>query len=150
MPNTYTQLIYHIVFSTKNRQRTLPDGHRDELYRYIWGINQNRNCHLYRIGGIDDHIHILTAIPTTISLADFIREVKTGSSRWLKAKATEFPRFDGWQDGYGAFTVSFREKDAIIEYIKGQAQHHRTESYLDEYRRMLVENGIEYDERYLA
>ena len=149
MPNTYTQLLYHVVFSTKNRQRTLTDGHREHLYRYIWGIHNNLTCHLYRIGGIDDHIHILTAMPTTLSLSDFVKEVKTGSSRWLKEQA-ESTRFEGWQDGYGTFTVTFAGKDALIEYIKGQAEHHRTESLLDEYRRLLCENGISFDERYLA
>ena len=93
MPNTYTQLLYHVVFSTKKRQRTLPDGHRESLYRSIWGIHHNHNCHLYRIGGIDDHVHLLTALPTVLSLADFVKEVKTGSSRWLIDLA-EFCRFD--------------------------------------------------------
>ena len=87
MPNTYTQLLFHVVFSTKNRERTLPDDHRELLYRYIWGIHKNLNCHMYRIGGIDDHVHILTATPTTLSLADYVKEVKTGSSRWLKEQA---------------------------------------------------------------
>ena len=149
MPNTYTQLLYHVVFSTKNRQRTLPDGHRENLYRYIWGVHKNFKCHLYRIGGVDDHVHILTAIPTTLALADYVKEVKASSSRWLKEQ-TEFPRFEGWQDGYGAFTVTFAGKDPLIEYIKCQAEHHRTESLLDEYRRLLRENGIAFDERYLA
>ena len=67
MPNTYTQLMVHVVFSTKNRERTLPDAHRDDLYRYFWGIHNNLGCHLYRIGGMDDHIHILTGMPTTLS-----------------------------------------------------------------------------------
>ena len=149
MPNTYTQLLFHVVFSTKNRERTLCHGHRELLYRYIWGIQKNLNCHLYRIGGIDDHVHILSAIPTTLSLADYVKEVKTGSSRWLKEQA-EFRRFEGWQDGYAAFTASFLGKDSLIEYIKGQTEHHRTESLLDEYRRLLRENGVLYDERYLA
>ena len=149
MPNTYSQLLFHVVFSTKNRERMLPDGHRELLYRYIWGIHKNLNCHLYRIGGIDDHVHILTAISTTLSLASYVKEVKTGSSCWLKEQA-EFRRFEGWQDGYGAFTVSFPGKDSIIEYIKSQAEHHRTESLLDEYRRLLRENGVPYDERYLT
>jgi REP element-mobilizing transposase RayT len=149
MPNTYTQLLYHIVFSTKNRQRTLPDAHREELYRYIWGIHNYMRCHLFRIGGMDDHVHIFSSLPTTISLADYVKEIKTGSSRWLKDRK-EFPRFEGWQDGYGAFTVSFCHKDALIDYIKGQAEHHRTESLLDEYRRLLTESGISFDERYLT
>ena len=67
MPNTYTQLLFHIVFSTENRERTLTDGKRDALYKYIWGIHSNLNCHLYRIGGVDDHVHILTALPTTLA-----------------------------------------------------------------------------------
>ena len=149
MPNTYTQLLFHVVFSTKDRQRTLPDSLRELLYRYIWGIHKNLNCHLYRIGGIDDHVHILTATATTVSLADYVKEVKTGSSHWLKEQA-EFRRFEGWQDGYGAFTVAFARKDSLIEYIKGQAEYHRTESLMDEYRRMLRENGVAYDEQYLA
>ena len=149
MPNTYTQLLFHVVFSTKNRQRTLPDGCQELLYRYIWGIHKNLNCHPYRIGGVDDHVLILTAIPTTLPLADYVKEVKTGSSRWLKEQA-ELRRFEGWQDGYGAFTVTFTGKDSLIEYIKGQPEHHRTESLLDEYRRLLRENGVSYDERYLA
>jgi putative transposase len=149
MSNTYTQLLFHVVYSTKNRQRTLSHGPRETLYRYIWGIHKNLDCHLYRIGGTDDHVHILTATTTTLSLADFVKEVKTGSSRWLKQQP-EFPRFEGWQDGYGAFTVSFAEKDAIVEYIKRQEEHHRRESLLDEYRRLLAEHGVPYDERYLA
>jgi putative transposase len=67
MPNTYTQLLFHVVFSTKNRERTLPDGKRDALYKYIWGIHGNLNCHLYRIGGVDDHVHILTGLSTTLA-----------------------------------------------------------------------------------
>lgn len=149
MPNTYTQLLFHVVFSTKNRQRTLPDEHRVSLFRYVWGIQKNLNCHLYRIGGADDHVHIATAIPTTMSLAEYVKEIKTGSSRWLKTQA-EFRRFEGWQDGYGAFTVSFAAKDSLIEYIKGQAEHHRTESWLDEYRRLLRESRVPYDEQYLT
>lgn len=149
VPNTYTQLMFHVVFSTKNRQRTLPDEHRETLYRYIWGIHKNLNCHLHRIGGIDDHVHILTGMPTTLSLAEYIREVKTGSSCWLKDQK-EFPRFDGWQDGYGAFTAAYSARDAIIDYIKSQPEHHRAESLLDEYRRLLRENGVAYEERYLA
>ena len=149
MSNTYTQLLFHVVFSTKGRQRTLPDGHRELLYRYIWGIHKNLNCHLYRIGAIDDHVHVLTAMPTTLALADYVKEVKAGSSRWLKEQE-EFRRFEGWQDGYGAFTATFAEKDSLIEYIKGQAERHRTQSLLDEYRRLLRENGVPYDERYLA
>jgi hypothetical protein len=109
-----------------------------------------RGCGFSRVsGGIDDHVHILTATARTLSYADYVKEMKTGSSRWLKEQA-EFGRFEGWQDGYGAFTVAFAGKDSLIEYIKGQAEHRRTESLLDEFWRLLRENGASYDERYLA
>jgi REP element-mobilizing transposase RayT len=97
MPNTYTQLMFHVVFSTKDRERTLTDGHRDALYMYILGIHNNLSCHLYRIGGVNDHVHILTGLPTTLSLAKYIQEIKAGSSHWLKSQA-EFPRFESWQE----------------------------------------------------
>ncbi len=148
MPNTYTQLLFHFVFAAKNRERTLPDAHREELYRYIWGIHQNLKCHLYRIGGIDDHVHILTSLPTTLSPADYIKEVKTGSSRWLKSQK-EFPRFEAWQDGYSVFSVSYDDKGELVEYIKNQVEHHRKESFVDEYKRLLAMSGVEFDERYL-
>jgi REP element-mobilizing transposase RayT len=147
MSNTYTQLLFHVVFSTKNRERTLTDGKRDALYKYIGGIHSNLNWH-HRIGGVEDHVHILTGLSTTLAIAKYAREIP-GSSHWLKSQP-DFPRFESWQDGYGAFTASFREKDNLIEYIKGQVDHHRRETFLDEYRRMLAENGIVFDERYLA
>jgi putative transposase len=149
MPNTYTQLLFHVVFSTKSRERTLTHGHRDKLYKYIWGIHAGLNCHLYRIGGVDDHVHILTATPTTLAIAKYVQEIKASSSHWLKGQL-EFPRFESWQDGYAAFTVSYREKDGLIGYIKGREEHHRRETYMDEYRRLLSEHGIAFDERYLA
>lgn len=149
MANTYTQLLYHIVFSTKNRQLALDTAHRQALFKYIWGIHKNLDCHLYRIGGVDDHIHILTHMPTTLCIADYVREIKTGSTHWIKEQKC-FPLFEGWQDGYGAFTASFREKDDLIEYIKGQAEHQRRESYIEEYRRLLREAGIMFDEKYLV
>jgi putative transposase len=149
MPNTYTQLMFHVVFSTKDRERTLSDGDREKLYKYIWGIHAGLKCHLYRIGGVDDHVHILAGIPTTLAIAKYVQEIKAGSSHWLKNQF-DFPRFESWQDGYAAFTVSYREKDGLIEYIKRQEEHHRSESLPDEYRRLLTEHGITFDERYLV
>ncbi len=149
MANTYTQLLYHIVFSTKNRVMALDPSRRQELYQYIWGIHKNHHCHLYRIGGVEDYVHLLTHMPTTLCIADFVREIKTGSSKWIKEQAI-FPDFNGWQDGYGAFTESYRNKDELIEYIKRQEEYHRQESYIEEYRRLLREAGIVFDERYLS
>ena len=148
MANTYTQIYYHIVFSTKNRVRCIGKDHRDPLYGYIWGIHKNLKCHLYRIGGVEDHVHILTSIHPTLSLSKYIEEVKTGSTNWIRRERV-IPDWPGWQDGYGAFTAANHDKDAIIEYIKGQEEHHRTVSFREEYEAMLKRAGVEYDPKYL-
>ncbi len=148
MPNTFTQIFYHVVFSTKDRRRVLAEARREELYRYIWGIHRNLSCKLHRIGGVEDHVHILVSIPTTLSLADYLKEVKTGSSKWIKEENV-FSDFTGWQDGYGAFTVSLEHKETLIEYIRTQPEHHRTVSFQDEYKQLLREAGIAFDEKYL-
>ena len=122
--------------------------HREDLFRYIWGIVKNRHSHLYRVNGVEDHVHILTSLHPTMNLADFVKEIKTGTSLWIKEKSV-FPSFSHWQDGYGAFTHSTGEIDALIEYIKGQAEHHRRTTFAEEYRKLLVEAGIEFDERYI-
>ena len=146
--STYTQILYQIVFSTKNREQTLSKNNRDELYKYIWGVLKNKNCHLYRIGGITDHIHIVTSLHPTIALASLIKDIKLASSDHIKTHQL-FPEFNGWQVGYGAFTYSFKDKDKLIEYVKNQEEHHATKSYIEELIELLKEHGIEYDERYL-
>ena len=146
--STHTAISYHIVFSTKDRTPALTHDRRNDLFRYIWGIIQNRRGHLYRINGVDDHLHILTSLHPTVCLADFIKEIKAGSTHWIKENAV-FKRFSHWQEGYGAFTCSQSEIAGLIEYIKGQEQHHRKVNFADEYRKLLMEAGIEFDERYL-
>jgi len=145
---TYTQIIYHIVFSTKNRSRTLASDNREALCRYIWGVIKEKNSHLYRIGGTDDHIHILSSLHPSEPLANFVRDIKTASSNWMK-KRDVFRSFSSWQEGYGAFTHSLGEQDRLIEYIKNQELHHRTVSFGDELRGLLREAGIHFDEKYL-
>ena len=146
--STYTHILYHVVFATKNRRRTLDKSRRDDLFRYIWGIVKNRDCHLYRIGGVEDHVHILTSLHPTVALADLIKDIKVASSKWIK-EGNVFPEFESWQEGYAALTHSLPEKDRLIEYIKGQEEHHRSVVFLDEYREMLRKAGMELDERYL-
>lgn len=145
---TYTQIIYHIVFSTKHRARVLTLNRRDDLFRYIWGIIKNKQGHLYRIGGVEDHVHILSSLHPTVALADFVKAIKVASAVWIKEERV-FPEFGHWQDGYGAFTHSIREKEALIDYIKGQEEHHRHESFVDEYKRLLTEAGVTFDEKHL-
>ena len=148
MSNTYCQIYLHTVFSTKNRKPVLDAERREDLFRYIWGIHNNIRCKLHRIGGVEDHVHMLASLPTTISIADYMQDVKANSSKWLREGGV-FGGFAGWQDGYGAFTVSAEHRDAVIDYIKHQPEHHRKESFQDEYKRLLDAAGIEYDERYL-
>lgn len=145
--STYTQILYHIVFSTKNRETTLIDDKREELYRFIWGFIRNRKCLLHRINGMNDHLHLLVTLRPDICVSDFVHDLKTSSTLWIK-KENQFPRFKGWQAGYGAFTYATRDKDLIINYIKQQQEHHKHKSFEEEYRALLKEEGIEFDEKY--
>jgi REP element-mobilizing transposase RayT len=145
--SSYRQIIYHIVIRTKYSQKTLSLDENDKLFKYIWGIIKNKNCHLYRINGMQEHIHILLSLHPSIALADLVRDLKTASSIWLK-NSTSFPYFKGWADGYAALTYSYRDKNKLINYIKGQQAHHQNECFEDEYRSLLTEHGIEIDERY--
>ena len=124
MANTYTQILYHVVFSTKERKRAINETREDDLYKYLWGIHKNLKCHLYRIGGVKDHIHILTSLHPTVALSKYIETTKTSSTDWIRREKV-YGSWPGWQDGYGAFTVSWPERDDIIEYIKRQNEHHQ-------------------------
>ena len=146
--STYTQILYQIVFSTKYRERTLIKADRTELFKDIWGILKNKKCHLYRVNGVEDHIHIVTSIHPTIAIANLVKDIKLGSTSFIKEKKL-FPAFNGWQDGYSAFTYHIELKDHLIEYVKNQEAHHATKTYKDELRALLKEHGIEFDEKYL-
>lgn len=146
--STYTQILYQIVFSTKDRHQTLIESGQEILYRYIWGILEKQNCHLYRINGVEDHIHILTHLHPSVALAELVKDIKVASSGFIKQENI-FPLFTGWQEGYGGFTYSISAKDNLIEYIKNQKEHHKKVSFRDEYISLLKEHGIAFDEKYL-
>ena len=145
--SSYRQILYHIVFRTKSSSRSLNLDNSNELYAYIMGYIKNKNCFIYQINGMEDHIHILSDLHPSIALADYIRDMKTSTSIWLKASG-KFPEFVGWASGYAALTYAWRDKDKIINYIKNQRIHHKQEIFLDEYRRLLVEHNIRIDEKY--
>ncbi|MCB9313140.1 MAG: IS200/IS605 family transposase [Lewinellaceae bacterium] len=145
---TYTQIIYQIVFSTYSRAPVLKPEKRQLLFKYIWGILENKKCHLYQINGVEDHIHIATHLHPQVSLSSLVKDIKIGSSIFIKEKQL-FPDFTKWQDGYGAFTYSIREKESLIEYIKQQESHHKKITFKEELISLLTEHGVEYDERYL-
>ena len=146
--SSYRQILYQIVFATKNREETIATAHCEELYKYIWGIINEKKCKLYRINGVEDHIHIACDLHPTIALADYVKDIKIASSLWLK-ESGKFEMFRGWGDGYGAFTYFIKEKDRLIEYIKNQKEHHKKFDFITEYKELLVEHDIEFDERYL-
>ncbi|MDP4266144.1 MAG: IS200/IS605 family transposase [Bacteroidota bacterium] len=145
---SYRQSYHHNIFGTKNHKQSIPNEYCEELYKYIWRIIKNKNCKLYRINGWKDHIHIFSDLHPSISLADFIKEIKTSTSVWLKSNSN-FPDFDGWAEGYGSFTISHNDRNRIINYIKGQKEHHKKESFKDEYKRILKEFGIDFDDKYI-
>ena len=146
--NTYTQILYQIVFCIKNRERTLTKENRIKLYKFIWGLLQNKNCHLYWVNGVEDHIHIVTGLHPSISVAEIVKDIKVGSSVYIKEEKI-FENFTGWQTGYGAFTYSIKEKGNLIEYIKNQEEHHATKSFREEFIDFLKEHQIVFDEKYL-
>jgi len=145
--SSFTQLLYHIVFSTKSREPVLHAQGREQLFRYIWGILKNKQCVLYRINAVEDHLHVLTHIHQTLAVADVVKDIKVASSLMIKEEAL-FQGFTGWQAGYGCFTVSESAKERVGNYIKNQQEHHAKVSFADEYRAILKENGAEFDERY--
>jgi putative transposase len=146
--STYTQLLYHFIFSTHKRTPALTEKGRPELFAHIYGLLKNKECHLYRINGMEDHIHIFTHIHPTIPVAKLIKDIKLASTDMIK-KNHLFEDFGGWQKGYGAFSINYSSKDNLIEYIKGQQEHHKTVDFLDEYKKILEENGIKFDPKYL-
>ena len=144
---SYTQFLYHIVFRTKRSIPAIFERSERELYAYILGYTRNKKAKLYRIGGMPDHIHMLIDIPPTIAVAEFMRGLKESTSKWLKGNPS-FPTFIGWGESYAAFTYSLDSKNVIIEYIKNQKEHHNRISFVEEYRRILVDNGITPNDKY--
>jgi putative transposase len=145
--SAYRQLLYHIVFRTYDSQPTIKQEHADQLYAYITGIIKNKNSHLYRINGVENHIHILTDVHPSVALADFVKDIKVSTSIWMK-NCGLFPLFNGWAEGYGSFTCSYMDMGEIIDYIKIQQEHHKKKTFEEEYRKLLMESGIKIDERY--
>tara|TARA_R100001143_G_C3361009_1_gene135770 strand:- start:11081 stop:11524 length:444 start_codon:yes stop_codon:yes gene_type:complete len=140
--NSYTQLLYHIIFGTKYRRPTLIKSDRLILYKYISGLLKKKRCHLYRINGVEDHIHILTHVHPTIPLSTLVKDIKLASHSFIKQQGI-LPGFKGWQKGYGAFTVHNNDKHRVIAYIKNQEAHHGRITWDEEMGKLYEEHGIE-------
>lgn len=148
MPSTYTNLLYHIVFSTKHRQPFIEPELQSELYPYLGGAIRDEGGILLERGGIADHLHLLVKLPATVALSNFVRGIKSNSSGWIHKRPEFNPAF-AWQTGYAAFTVSKSQVPTISAYIQNQEQHHRTQSFKTELVALLEKNDVEFDERYL-
>ena len=138
----YRQILYHIVFRTKYNRKAITLDHSEKLYRYIWGIIKNKNSRLFQINGMEDHIHILSDLHPSVSLADFVRDIKVASSKWMKSEGN-FPEFVGWAKSYCALTYAYKEKSILMNYIKNQREHHKKESFKAEVDHLFQEFGIE-------
>ena len=147
MANTYTSLTYHVVFSTKNREPWLTPPICERLWPFLGGIARENGMKALEIGGVADHVHVLISIPPTVPASKAVQLLKGGSSHWLKSEFSNLSAF-AWQDGYGAFTVSESQVEAVRAYIRQQAEHHRTRTFAEEYRSFLERHHVEFDERY--
>ena len=148
MANTYTNLFFHIVFSTKERKQFLTKEVRDELYLYISGIAKAKNFQIPIMNGTDDHIHILTILKPDISISKAVQYIKSGSSKWIHERFPKLKIFS-WQEGYGAFTVSMSQVEKTKKYILNQENHHKKMDFIEEYRKLMKINNIKFDEKYL-
>ena len=147
--STYTQIIYQIVFAPKYRHRVMIDRRKRQLlYKYIWGVLKNNHCIAYEINGVEDHIHIATHIHPTVSLSSLVKDIKVSSSLWIK-KNNVFPNFNGWAIGYGAFTYTIKEKDALVNYIRNQEKHHMIKAFDEEYKELLKKHKVDFDPKFI-
>ena len=148
MPQSLSQDILHIIFSTKHREPLIVGDLRPRLHAYLATVGRDNGSEVYRVGGVADHVHILATLPRTLTQADLSEAIKKHSSRWVKEIDPKSAGF-AWQRGYGAFSVSFEDIDELIKYIEGQEEHHRTVTFQEEYRDFLKKYGIQFDERYV-
>lgn len=145
MPHTYCTNLIHVVFSTKERENLVPADLQQSLYAYIFGIAKNLRIEILALGGTENHIHILIALPAKQSLSYAIRDLKANSSRWMSEKQNKF----SWQEGFGAFSVSTSNAQSVKNYIRNQAEHHKSRNFEEEFLLLLKKSGINYDAKYV-
>ena len=149
MPQSLVMVYLHIVFSTKNRHPYLDDKDlQQKLFGYMAGICQNLECSALKIGGVENHVHLLTRHCKILAISDFMRDLKRSSSTWLKTQKASLASFH-WQSGYGAFSISPSHVEELKAYIVNQEKHHQKISFKDEFRQLCKKYGVEVDERYV-
>lgn len=148
MAGKHISLLVHFVWSTANREPWITSTWEDDLYRFIGGILRKKKAKLLEAGGVSDHIHLFTSLPSTMSIAEVVNVLKANSSRWIHEEFRTRRGF-AWQEGYGAFSVSRSAEQSVMTYIRNQKAHHRRRDFKSEYIKLLDRHGIEYDERYI-
>lgn len=149
MPQSLSKIIIHVIFSTRDREPWLDRDVRPRMHGYLATICRELNAEAFLVGGVLDHVHLVTTLPRTLSLAELVEVVKKTSSRWIKALDPKYRGFY-WQRGYGAFSVSPSQLEDVLKYVETQEEHHRTRSFQDEYREFLGKHAIHFDERYVG
>lgn len=148
MAHAFTKLLYHLVWSTKERRPFIDEKLKERLFPYMGGIVRDLHGSAVIVGGTADHVHILARLPQTIALSDVVRDIKANSSGWVHGEWREHQEF-AWQTGYAAFTVSASNQDQVFKYVERQEEHHRKRSFEDEFLALLQRHGIEYDPRFV-
>jgi putative transposase len=148
MPESLSKVIVHIIFSTKDREPWLESNVRPRMHGYLATICRDLGADFVRVGGVADHVHIVTTLPRTLSQAQSIEKIKKLSSKWIKTVGVRYRGFF-WQRGYGAFSVTPSRVDELLRYVESQQEHHRTRTFQEEYRELLRRHGVDFDERYV-
>jgi putative transposase len=148
MAHSYVSALFHCVFSTKERQKFIHEDLQERLWPYLGGIARENKMRALAIGGVEDHVHLLLSMPSTIPIAKAMQLIKGSSSKWVHETFPELNEFE-WQEGYGAFTVGIPQVPDTRRYIENQREHHRTKTFEDEFIAFLDRHGIEYDPRYV-
>jgi putative transposase len=141
MAHTFSRNHLHVIFSTKDRRKTIPKEWQPRLWAYLAGICKNHEMIALGVGGTENHVHILLHLPPKLALAKAVLLLKTNSSKWMSEQGSDF----SWQEGYGAFSVSSSNIDQVTRYIRNQEAHHRKTSFEQEFRALLERHGVEYD-----
>lgn len=147
MAHTYSHLLAHIIFSTKDRHPWITDDLLPELHAYLGGIVSQESCVALAIGGVADHVHLLVRYPPRLAVSDFVRTIKSNSTGWIHE--TRPLKLFQWQTGYSAFSVSESNREQVVTYIEQQASHHRVRTFQEELIELLQRHGVSYDPRYL-
>ena len=149
MPQSLSHVILHLVFSTKDRAPFLHETVRDRMHGYLATLCRDLGATCYRVGGMADHVHVVTTLPRQLSQSAFLEDIKKKSSKWIKEIDPDRCADFAWQRGYGAFSVSRSNLEEVVRYVENQAVHHAKVSFQEEYRAFLDKHGVEYDERYV-